>query len=126
MAILTDDPDWKPDVYKARALAVMFVGKYGRAVPGGRQAIGHGLTVGYQSDGSSVRLTIDANNDRVLSLIWKRRDAWRMEIETYRQGRWQFRLKAAAYPRPWLERCRAMVTFTGTLPKQRFEKPAQS
>jgi hypothetical protein len=75
MTILTDDPDWKPDVYKARALAVMFVGKYEHAVPGGRQAIGHGLTVRYQSDGSSVRLTIDAKNDRVLSVKWKRSDA---------------------------------------------------
>jgi hypothetical protein len=122
MTILTDDPDWKRDVYEARALAVTFVGRYGHAVQGGRQAIGNGLTVAYHADRSHARLTIDATGDRVLSLEWKHRDAWRMEIETYRQGRWQSRLKAAAHPRPWLERCRVLVTFTHTLPKQRLEK----
>jgi hypothetical protein len=122
MTILTDDPDWKRDVYEARALAVTFVSRYGHAVQGGHQAIGNGLTVTYHPDRSLMRLTVDATGDRVLSLEWKRGDAWRMKIETYHTGRWQSRLKAAAHPRPWLERCRALVTFTGTLPKQRLEK----
>jgi hypothetical protein len=116
MTILTDDPDWKRDVYETRALAVTFVGRYGLAVQGGRQAIGKGLTVTYYPDLSPVRLTIDATGDRVLSLEWKSGEAWRMRIETYHSGRWQSRLKAAAHPRPWLQRCRALVTFTGTLP----------
>jgi hypothetical protein len=73
-----------------------------------------------------MRLTVDAAGDRVLSLESKRGDAWRMKIETYHTGRWQSRLKAAAHPRPWLERCRALVTFTGTLPKQRLEKIQRS
>ena len=118
MTILTDDPDWKRDVYEARALAVTFVSRYGHPVQGGRQAIGNGLTVTYHLDRSPVQLTIDAGGVRVLSLAWKPGDAWRMEIETYDSGRWQSRLKSAAHPRPWLERCRALVTFTGTLPKQ--------
>jgi hypothetical protein len=29
MKVLTDDPDWKRDVYEARALAMTFVGRYG-------------------------------------------------------------------------------------------------
>jgi hypothetical protein len=122
MAILTDDPDWKRDVYEARALAIAFVGRYGHAVESGRAATGNGLTVIYHPDQSRVRLTIDATGDRVLSLEWKRGEAWRMRIETYHSGRWQSRLKAAAHPRPWLQRCRALVTFTGTLPVQRLEK----
>ena len=122
MTILTDDPGWKPDVYEARALAVTFVSRYGHAVQGGHQATGNGLTVTYHPDRSPMRLTVDATGDRVLSLEWKRGDAWRMKIETYHTGRWQSRLNAAAHPRPWLERCRALVTFTGTLPKQRLEK----
>jgi hypothetical protein len=117
MTILTDDPGWKRDVYEARALAVTFVSRYGHAVQSGHQAIGNGLTVTYHPDRSLMRLTVDATGDRVLSLEWKRGDAWRMKIEIYHTGRWQSRLKAAAHPRPWLERCRALVTFTGTLPK---------
>jgi hypothetical protein len=99
-----------------------FVGRYGRSVKSGRQAAGNGLTVTYHPDRSPVQLTIDAAGDRVLSIEWKLGDAWRMEIETYHPGRWKARLRAAAHPRPWLERWRSLVTFTGTLPKQRLEK----
>src|ERR1700739_3623219 len=67
MTILTDDPDWKRDVYEARALAVTFVGRYGHAVQGGHQAIGNGLTVTIHPDRSPMRLTVDAAGDRVLS-----------------------------------------------------------
>lgn len=119
MKILTDDPDWKRDVYEARALAITFVGRYGCAAQGGRQATGNGLTVTYHPDRSPRWLTIDARGERVLSVEWKAGDAWRMEIETYDPGRWRARLKAAAHPRPWLERWRSLVTFTGTLPRSR-------
>jgi hypothetical protein len=119
MKILTDDPDWKREVYEARALAMTFVGRSGRSVQGGRQAVGNGLTVTYRPDRSPVQLMIDAAGDCVLSIDWKPGDAWRMEIETYNSGRWRARLKAAAHPRPWLERWRSLVTFTGTLPRGR-------
>lgn len=119
MKILTDDPDWKRDVYEARALAMTFVARCGHGVPGGRQATGNGLTVTYHQDRSPLRLTIDARGDRVLSVEWKPGDAWRMEIETYDSGRWRARLKAVAHPRPWLERWRSLVSFTGTLPRSR-------
>jgi hypothetical protein len=119
MKILTDDPDWKRDVYEARALAMTFVGRYGRVAQGGRQATGNGLTVTYHPDRSPLRLTIDARGVRVLSVEWNPGDAWRMEIETYDSGRWRARLKAVAHPRPWLERWRSLVTFTGTLPRSR-------
>lgn len=119
MKILTDDPDWKRDVYEARALAMTFVGRHGCAAQGGRQATGNGLTVTYHPDRSPLRLTVDARGVRVLSVEWKPGDAWRMEIETYDPGRWRGRLKAAAHPRPWLERWRSLVSFTGTLPRSR-------
>jgi hypothetical protein len=119
MKVLTDDPDWQRDVYEARVLAIKFVGRHGRTVPGGRQAMGNGLTVTYRPDRSPLQLTIDATGDRVLSIKWKPGDAWRMEIETYHSGRWESWLKAAAHPRPWLELWRSLVTFTGTLPRSR-------
>jgi hypothetical protein len=104
-------------IYTKRALAMKVIGKYGRPVQGGRQAVRSGLTVTYYSGRSPMQLTIDAEGKRVLSIAWKPGDAWRMEIETYQSGRWQSHLKAAAHPRPWLERCRSLVTFTGTLPR---------
>jgi hypothetical protein len=120
MKILTDDPDWARDIYEARALATLFARKYGRAVQGGPciRATGRGLTVLRQPNRSPVHLTVDTPDARVLSLERNDRDASRMEIETYRSGRWESRLKAMVYPRPWLERCRAMLTFTGSLPKR--------
>jgi hypothetical protein len=106
MKILTDDPDWKRDLYEARALAMKLVGRHGHAVQGGRQAVRNGLTLKYDPGRSPMQLTIDAEGKRVLSIEWKPGDAWRMEIETYQAGQWQSRLKAAAHPRPWLERWR--------------------
>jgi hypothetical protein len=96
MKILTDDPDWARDIYEARALAVLFVRKYGRAVQGGPciRATGRGLTVLQQPNRSPVHLTVDTRDARVLSLEWNDGDAWRMEIETYQSGRWESRLKA--------------------------------
>jgi hypothetical protein len=116
MKIVTDDPDWKRDLYEARASAIRFVGRRGRLVEGGHRAVRNGLTVTYHPDRSPMQLTVDAVGVRVFSIEWKAGDAWRMEIETYQSGRWQSQLKAAAYPRRWLERWRSLVTFTGTLP----------
>jgi hypothetical protein len=121
MKILTDDPDWKRDVYEARALAMAFIRKRGRPVQGSGclEAARNGLTVRYDANRSPVQLTVDTTEGRVLSVEWKDGDAWRMEIETYRSGRWESRLKAVVQPRPWLKRCRALLTFTGTLPPSR-------
>ncbi len=121
MKILTDDPDWGRDVYQARVLAMIFVAKRGRAMPESSclQASGNGVTVTYHPNRSPVLLTIDAPGARVLSVEWNDGDAWRMAIETFQPGRWQSRLKALAHPRPWLERWRAAVSFTGTLPRGR-------
>jgi hypothetical protein len=125
MKILTDDPDWSPEIYEARALAMIFVKRQGRAVPGSSlvQAVGNGLTVIYHPNRSPLLLTIDAGATRVLSVEWKAGDAWRTEIETYQSGPWKSRLQTIAHPRPWLERCRTLVTFTGSLPRQMSEKP---
>jgi hypothetical protein len=121
MKILTDDPDWGHDAYQARALAMTFVGKHGRAVPGCacRLASGNGLTITHHPNRSPVLLTIDAPGVRVFSVEWHDRDAWRMTIETFQPGRWESRLKALVHPRPWLQRWRAAVSFTGSLPPGR-------
>ena len=58
MKILTDDPDWKRDLYEARALAIKFVGRQGRLVEGGHRAVRNGLTVTYHPDRSPMQLTI--------------------------------------------------------------------
>jgi hypothetical protein len=118
MKILTDDPDWKREVYEARALAMRFVGSHGRAMRSahGLQAVGNGLTVTFQPTRSPLQLTVDTSGARVLSIEWHDGDAWRLTIETYHSGQWESRLKAAVYPRPWLARCRSLVTFTGSLP----------
>jgi hypothetical protein len=114
MKILTDDPDWARDIYEARAMAMLFMGKHGHAVEvsGCVQAIGSGLAVTYYPNRSPVRLTIDVPGARVLSIEWKHGDAWRMEIEIYSSGRWESRLKASVHPRPWLERWRSVALFT--------------
>jgi len=127
MRILTDDPDWACNVYEARALAMTFLRRHGRAVNGSSclEATGNGFTVMHEPNCSPLRLTIDANDTRVLSVEWKDGDAWRMEIETYHSGRWESRLKAMAYPRPWLEHCRALVTFTSSLPPSRAASAIQ-
>jgi hypothetical protein len=121
MKTLTDDPDWGRDVYRALALAMIFLGRHGHAIPASPclRASGNGLTVTYYPNRSPVLLMIDALGDRVLSVEWKDGDAWRMAIETFQPGRWESRLKALVHPRPWLERWRAAVTFTGSLPRGR-------
>lgn len=124
MKILTDDPDWALDIYEARALAMMFLRKRGRAGQGTPclQATSNALTVTYYPNRSPMHLTVDRHGARVLSVERKDGDAWRMEIEIYNSGRWEYRLKTMVHPRPWLERWRALVTFTGSLPRQRSEK----
>jgi hypothetical protein len=118
MKVLTDDPEWARDIYDARALGLMVVRMYGRPVPDSRslQAGGNGLTIKYYPNRSPLLLTIDMGATCVLSIEWKRVDAWRTEIEIYETGPWESRLRTLARPRPWLECCRALVTFTGTLP----------
>jgi hypothetical protein len=121
MKIITDDPDWARDMYEARALAVRFAGRYGRAQENGTpctSAERHGLTVTYYPRRSPVLLTVDVRDSpaapsaRVLSVEWNDGDAWRVAIETYQRGRWQSRLKTMVHRRPWLERWRAMAMFT--------------
>jgi hypothetical protein len=123
MKILTDDPDWAPDIYEARSLALIVVRRHGRPTPGSPslQAVGNGLTIKYYPNRSRLLLTIDVGTTRVLSVEWKNGEAWRIEIETYQSGPWRYRLRTMAHPRPWLERCRALVTFTGSLPRQVVE-----
>jgi hypothetical protein len=85
------------------------------------RAAGCGLTVLHSR--SPVHLTVDTRDDRALSLEWKDGDAWRMEIETYQSGRWESRLRAMVYPRPWLEQFRSILTFTGSLPNRSSSSP---
>jgi hypothetical protein len=127
MKILTDDPDWAPELYEARALALALVRKHGRWQRNAATfliAERNRLTVTYYPHRSPLLLTIDASGEsaqpfaRVLSIEWNDGVAWRLAIETYHQGRWQSRLKAMVQPRPWLQRWRAMATFTGSLPRQ--------
>jgi hypothetical protein len=121
MKTITDDPDWARDMYESRALAVMFVQRHGQEQANGTPchvAERKGLTVTYYPGRSPMLLTIDvsdrptAPSTRVLSLEWNDGDAWRVAIETYHRGRWQSRLKTMVYPRPWLERWRALALFT--------------
>ena len=97
MKILTDDPDWAPQLYAARALAMRLLRKHGRPQPDARLATARkGLTVIYHPQRSPLRLTIDAAGEsaegfeRVLDIEWNAGDAWRVVIETYRPGRWDF------------------------------------
>jgi hypothetical protein len=123
MKILTDDPDWAPKLYEARALAIRFAGKHGRWQPSAgtcRVAERRGLRVTYHPQRSPRRLTIDSASESagtfecVLGIEWNERDAWRMTIETYRPGRWESRLKTIVHPQPWLQRWRALALFTAS------------
>jgi hypothetical protein len=123
MKILTDDPDWAPKLYEARALAIRLVRKHGRSQHNPTAflvAERDGLTVAYHPHRSPRLLTIDASGqaagrcERVLSIEWNDGDAWRVAIETYHPGRWQTQLKTIVHPRPWLERWRAMALFTAS------------
>ncbi len=91
MKILTDDPDWAPKLYEARALAIRLVRKHGRRQFDARLvAARKGLTVTYHPQRSPLRLTIDIAGEtagrfeRVLDIEWNAGDAWRVVIETYR------------------------------------------
>jgi hypothetical protein len=123
MKILTDDPDWAPKLYEARALAIRFAGKHGRWQYGTetcRVAERRGLKVTYHPQRSPRRLTLDSSGESagtfecVLGIEWNEHDAWRMTIETYRPGRWESRLKTIVHPRPWLQRWRALALFTAS------------
>jgi len=123
MKTLTDDPDWAPKLYEARALAMRFVGKHGRRPHDAatfRVAERNGLRVTHHPQRSPRLLTIDASGysagrfERVLEIEWNDGDAWRVAIETYRSGRWESRLKTMVYPQPWLKRWRAMALFTAS------------
>jgi hypothetical protein len=121
MKILTDDPDWAPQLYAARALAMRLVRMHGRPQPDARLvAARKGLTVTYHPHRSPMLLTIDSSGEsterfeRVLNIEWNDGDAWRVAIETYRPGRWESRLRNMVQPRPWLERWRAVALFTAS------------
>lgn len=129
MKILTDDPDWAPELYEARMLAMSFVSRHGHwqyeAVPF-LVAERNGVRITYYPHRSPLMLTVDASGwsvepfARVFKIEWNNADAWRMAVETYHHGRWQSRLRAMVHPRPWLERWRALATFTGSLPRQQI------
>jgi hypothetical protein len=63
MKILTDNPDWALDIYEARALAMMFLRKRGRAGQGAPclQATSNALTVTYYLYRSPMHLTVDTH-----------------------------------------------------------------
>jgi hypothetical protein len=69
-------------------------------------------------------LTIDAPDQsaepfgRVLAIEYDSSNPWRMTVGVYQPGRWQRQLKTMVHPRPWLNRWRTLVTFTGTLPER--------
>jgi hypothetical protein len=122
MTIVTDDPDWAPNLYEARALAIRFARKHGRWQHGAetcRVAERRDLRVTYHPQRSPRRLTIDSSGgsaafECVLCIEWNERDAWRMAIETYSPGRWESRLKTIVDPKPWLRRWRALALFTAS------------
>jgi hypothetical protein len=129
MGILTDDPDWAPDLYEARVLALAFLRRYGRAQLVGTEwqcweADRGGIVVTLYPKRSPVLLTIDAPDEstelfgRVVTLEYDRSNAWRITVDVYRPGRWQQQLKQMVHPRPWMERWRALITFTGKLPQR--------
>ncbi len=129
MGILTDDPDWAPDLYEARVLALAFLRRYGRAQLAGTEwqcweADRGGIVVTLYPKRSRVLLTIDASDQttelfgRVVTLEYERSNAWRITVDVYHPGRWQQQLKKMVHPRPWMERWRALITFTGKLPQR--------
>ena len=129
MRFLTDDPDWAPDLYEARVLAMALLRRYGRAQPPGTpcqccKAERGGIVVTLFPRRTPILLTIDAPDGsadlsaRVLTLEYEGSSAWRIIVDVYKPGRWQRQLKSMVHPRPWVERWRALVTFTGTLPQR--------
>src|SRR5258708_6191291 len=116
MRFLTDDPDWAPDLYEARVLAMALLRRYGRAQPPGTpcqccKAERGGIVVTLFPRRTPILLTIDAPDGsadlsaRVLTLEYEGSSAWRIIVDLYKPG-------------PWLERWCALVTFTGTLPQR--------
>lgn len=127
MKVLTDDPDWAPKIYEARALAMRLIEKHAHAGNSGcLQAACNGLIIKYYPRRSPRLLTVNAPSrsgercSRVPTLEWKNGDAWRVAVITYRSGRWESRLRAIVHPRPWLERWRAVASFTGSLPREQI------
>jgi hypothetical protein len=107
MKILTADPDWAPELYGARALAMTFVRKHGRWQRDAATfliAERNGLKVTSYLHRSPLMLTIDASGERVepfarvFKIEWNDGDAWRVAIETYHHGQWQSRLEAIVHP----------------------------
>lgn len=128
MGFLTDDPDWAPGLYEARVLALAFLRRYGRTqLPGTPwqccEAERAGIVVTLYPRRTPILLTVDAPDEsaelfgRVLTLEYESSNAWRIIVDVYQPGRWQRQLKTLVHPRPWMERCRALITFTGTLPQ---------
>jgi hypothetical protein len=121
MKILTDDPDWAPKLYEARALAIRFAARHGRwqrDTEPCRMAERDGIRITYHPQRAPRRLSIDIAGEfaepfeRVLCIEWKDGDAWRMAVETYAAGRWETRLRTIVDPKPWLRRWRALALFT--------------
>ena len=64
MKILTDDPDWAPELYETRVLAMSFVSKHGRWQPDAVSflvAERNGVRVTYYPHRSPLMLTVDAS-----------------------------------------------------------------
>jgi hypothetical protein len=129
MRVLTDDPDWAPDIYEARVRALALLRRCGRAQLVGTpwrclEADRGGIVVTIYPQRSPILLTIDAPGEsaepfgRVFAIQYESSNAWRIIVDVYHPGPWQRRLKKLVHPRPWLERWRALATFTGTLPQR--------
>jgi hypothetical protein len=68
MKVLTDDPDWAPDIYEARVLALAFLRRYGRAQLQGTcwqcwEAERGGIVVTLYPRRTPILLTIDAPDE---------------------------------------------------------------
>src|SRR5260370_8040495 len=129
MRFLTDDPDWAPDLYEARVLAMALLRRYGRAQPPGTpcqccKAERGGIVVTLFPRRTPILLTIDAPDGsadlsaRVLTLEYEGSSAWRIIVDVYKPGRWERQLKPMVHPPPWFDLWRALVTFTCPLPQR--------